>query len=72
MHEQVGEPADVQGWELLHSGLNQWQSVQRRLLLPCGVQEYDAVPCGVSLRVLQHVKPDYMRCGELLSVRRIK
>ena len=30
------------------------------------------MPCGVRLRVVQHVKPNLLRCRDLLSVRRIK
>ena len=72
MCKWVGEPGAVRGWDLLLWGLYPRNALQGWLLLPCGVYGYDAVPCGVSLRIFRPFKPHTMSCWELLSSDRIE
>ena len=64
---QLDNHGAVQPWRLLPGGHVERQTVQRRLLLPRGLQEHDAVPCWLCVRVGWPVQCVGMRCGELLS-----
>ena len=69
VRQRVGEPGVVRGGGLLSERVERRKGVWRRLLLPLRVDGYDAMPRGVRVRVLQHVRPNHMRRGELLRCR---